>query len=218
PSTVMFDAESSESWMNRMRSSSVNIVCLCRGWRTTATITRSNRPDARRITSRWPVVTGSYVPGQTAIVSGMGEDGDAGAAVRALGQGRQGQLGGGAGGVGLEHGAAAGREQRRQVGSEAVGQGRQHLVGRIEEYQVVRQAGSRVRREPAATVLTADGATVSVPEPGGVLPQHREGGPVELAEGDVRRAPRERLEAERPAARERVEHARALHVGQDREQ
>src|SRR6185312_5114351 len=140
PSTVMFDAESSEAWMNRMRSSSVNIVCLCRGWRTTATITRSNRPDARRITSRWPVVTGSYVPGQTAIVSGMGEDGDAGAAVRALGQGRQGQLGGGAGGVGLEHGAAAGREQRRQVGREAVGQGRQHLVGRIEEYQVVRQA------------------------------------------------------------------------------
>src|SRR6185437_1443591 len=218
PSTVMFDAESSESWMNRMRSSSVNIVCLCRGWRTTATITRSNRPDARRITSRWPVVTGSYVPGQTAIVSGMGEDGEAGAAVCALGQRRQGQLGGGAGGVGLEHGAAAGREQRRQLGGEAIGQGRQHLVGRIEEYQVVCQARGRVRREPAATVLTADGATVSVPEPGRVLPQHRERRSVKLAEGDLRRTPGERLEAERPAAREGIEDVRACDVGQDREE
>ena len=51
-----------------MRSSMVNIVALWRGWRTTPTTTSSNSRAARRMMSRWPSVTGSYVPGQIAML------------------------------------------------------------------------------------------------------------------------------------------------------
>ena len=45
-----------------MRSSTENIGCLF--WLCiTATISRSNMTDARRMISRWPKVTGSKLPG-----------------------------------------------------------------------------------------------------------------------------------------------------------
>src|SRR5438874_4226555 len=40
---------------------------LRHGWFTTPTISVSNMAEARRITSRWPLVIGSNVPGQTAM-------------------------------------------------------------------------------------------------------------------------------------------------------
>src|SRR5581483_6983968 len=52
-----------------MRSSVVNIGCLWCGLPTTPTTTRSNIPAARVITSTWPFVTGSYEPGQIAVIT-----------------------------------------------------------------------------------------------------------------------------------------------------
>ena len=50
------------------RSSTENIVSLCLGSRTTPTTTRSNTAAAREMTSTWPFVTGSYEPGQIAVI------------------------------------------------------------------------------------------------------------------------------------------------------
>src|SRR3954462_6072043 len=66
--TCTFPRSAISAWMNPMRSSAVNSVfCLRTGWFTTATITLSKTLEQRRITSRWPNVTGSYEPGQTAV-------------------------------------------------------------------------------------------------------------------------------------------------------
>src|SRR5438105_2581372 len=60
--------------MNATRSSAVNMVLSLRqGWLTTPTINESYMFDARPMMSRWPLVTGSNVPGQIALrLSGGG--------------------------------------------------------------------------------------------------------------------------------------------------
>src|SRR3954468_15981087 len=105
--------------MNPMRSSASNSVfCLRTGWFTTATITLSNTPEQRRITSRWPNVTGSYEPGHIAIPLPLSAtvNGDARVAVDALvdlgqGEGERVAL------VGFGHGeGAVGQQWRQQLG------------------------------------------------------------------------------------------------------
>jgi hypothetical protein len=54
--------------MNETRSSALNSVSFLRtGWFTTPTTTLSNTLAARPMMSRWPIVIGSYDPGQTAV-------------------------------------------------------------------------------------------------------------------------------------------------------
>src|SRR5215213_9911774 len=56
------------SSMNDTRSAALNRVCCFRTGRfTTPTTTLSNTLAARPMMSRWPKVTGSYEPGQTAV-------------------------------------------------------------------------------------------------------------------------------------------------------
>src|SRR5215212_6735467 len=83
------------SSMNATRSSAGKIVfCLRTGWLTTPTTTLSNTFAARPMMSRWPIVTGSYEPGQTAVppLRSAGMDRDASVAVAALGEQREGKL------------------------------------------------------------------------------------------------------------------------------
>src|SRR5579884_2381420 len=67
-STSTFSSPASASRRNATRSSTVNIGCLCAGLPTTPTTTRSKIPAARVITSTCPFVTGSYEPGQIAVI------------------------------------------------------------------------------------------------------------------------------------------------------
>ena len=78
---------------NATRSSALNSVLPLRTGRlTTATITLSNIAEAREITSRWPKVTGSYEPGQTAMRLSGAMDSDQCVAVTALIEQRQFQV------------------------------------------------------------------------------------------------------------------------------
>ena len=69
-STTTLSSPASASSRNATRSSTVNVVCLWCGSRTTPTTTRSKIAAARRMTSTWPNVTGSKVPG---LMATMGE-------------------------------------------------------------------------------------------------------------------------------------------------
>ena len=106
------------------------------GWRTTPTTTRSKRPAARRMTSRWPYVTGSYDPGQSAVrpaavdgvTSGaMAEDLDVGGAV-AAGAGRRAGRARAPGRRALEHDSAPGAST---AGSSSPSAGRKPASGSV---------------------------------------------------------------------------------------
>src|SRR5215212_2553412 len=79
--------------MNSTRWSALkSVLSLRTGWLTTATMTLSNTSAVRRMMSRWPRVTGSYEPGQTAtppLRSAATVNSDARVAVDALVDQRQ---------------------------------------------------------------------------------------------------------------------------------
>src|SRR5947209_1869522 len=78
--------------MNATRSSALNIVApLRQGWLTTPTIRESYMFEPRPMTSRWPFVTGSNVPGHiaTRLSGGAMEDQNQGVSVTAAVQPRQ---------------------------------------------------------------------------------------------------------------------------------
>src|SRR5690242_10918377 len=128
--------------MKSTRSSTVNIVALCCGSRTTPTTTRSKISAVRRITSRCPYVTGSYAPGQIAVTGSGAIDafalvqGHAGRAVAAAGadlERRELRL---VPGGGLERDEAVLGEDCGEVLGEPHGDGFNHVVGRIDQDQV----------------------------------------------------------------------------------
>src|SRR3954449_8875551 len=123
--------------MKRTRSSPVNMGLVLRTEElTTATISSSNIAAARPMTSTWPLVTGSYEPGQTAMRLSGAMDADDGVAVAALVFDGE---------IDLERRAAValcddraprrqhGLQGRRQVVSDGPGQ----PVWRIEEDQII---------------------------------------------------------------------------------
>src|SRR3954453_23659679 len=119
-STSTFGRFCTSALMKATRSSALkSVFCLRTGWFTTATTTLSNTRDARLMMSRWPSVTGSYEPGQTAVPplrSAATVDRDAGVPVGPLvderkRQGQRRAL------VGFGHGERAlGEERRKQLG------------------------------------------------------------------------------------------------------
>src|SRR3954454_25056822 len=124
--------------MNPIRSSALNSVfCLRTGWFTTATITLSNTPEQRRITSRCPNVTGSYEPGQIAMPLPLAAtvDGDPRVAVEALVGRRQGEdervaL------VGFGHGEGGVGEQWREQLGEPIRRPARGTIWRVGEHDV----------------------------------------------------------------------------------
>src|SRR5215213_7518296 len=128
------------SSMNETRSSAVKIVfCLRTGWLTTPTTTLSNTFAARPMMSRWPIVIGSYDPGQTAVppLRSAPMDRDPGVAVRALDEEREGEhervaL------VGFGHDSGVFcTESRQAVGQRACHSGRR-IIWRVAEHEVER--------------------------------------------------------------------------------
>ena len=67
PSTRTFSRCATEDRTNAMRSPASNIGCFLTDPVVTATTTSSNRVAARAMMSMCPYVTGSYVPGHTAM-------------------------------------------------------------------------------------------------------------------------------------------------------
>src|SRR5919112_890683 len=127
------------SSMKLSRSAVENSVPPLRtGWLTIATTTSSNIAAARLITSRCPLVIGSYEPGQTAMRGSgvMGMNADERVAVAAFVRERQEELERGAA-VALRHHAAAGREQRLERRGKLPPQRRCAPVGGIEKDQIV---------------------------------------------------------------------------------
>ena len=100
---------------------------------------------------------------------------------------------------------------RAEEGDQPVG--RVHVVGRVREGDVVR-AGVEPLSE-AQRVAAADRGPLADAEGVDVAPERLEGGGRELHEGGVRGAARERLEAERAAPGEEIEHPRAGELGRD---
>ena len=86
---------------------------MCCGLPTTPTTTRSKIAAARAITSTWPIVTGSYEPGQIAVIMVL-EQGKPRGTVPARGADGSGQLRLRPR-AGLEDEQAVGGEQPRQV-------------------------------------------------------------------------------------------------------
>src|SRR3954454_20228728 len=142
--------------MKPTRSSALNSVfCLRTGWFTTATITLSNTPEQRRITSRWPNVTGSYDPGQIAVPLPLEPtmDGDPRVAVDALVSQREGQAERVAL-VGFGHGERAVCEQPRQQVGQPLCRAARGTIWRVGEHEVVRAVGAS---EPGERVAPRDG-------------------------------------------------------------
>src|SRR5436190_11443215 len=206
------------SAMNSQRSRALNSVLALRiGTSTTATIRRSNMPAARAITSRCPLVIGSYDPGQTAMWLSGFMDADQRVAVAALLAHRQCQL---------ERCAAValarypspwrqhGRQQRRQVARQPGGP----AVWRVEEDEIVLTPSHACIAKEGPGVLAADLGRVRRPK-GLQVPghgAHRRGGAVH--EGRGHRPPPPRLDPEAPRPGEEVEHREPGHVAQEREQ
>src|SRR4051794_34209391 len=202
--------------MNPMRSSASNSVfCLRTGWFTTATITLSNTPEQRLITSRWPNVTGSYEPGQIAIPLPLlaTVDGDARVAVDALVDKRERELQAIAL-VGFGHGQGRVREQRRQQLVEPCRRLGSGTIWRVGEHDAVRAVRSAEPGEHVAAVDRGLGAQgVEVGAHGRDRPR------VAVHERRLGRAARQRLDPERARTGEQVEHARfADGVAEDREE
>jgi hypothetical protein len=68
-STSTFGTSVNTSRTSSMRVSSGKSGVLCCGLPTTPTTMRSKMAAARVITSMWPLVTGSYEPGQIAVIT-----------------------------------------------------------------------------------------------------------------------------------------------------
>src|SRR4051812_20375487 len=109
--------------------------------------------------SRWPDVTGSYVPGQTATVSATPPHRDRGVAVGPLDVDVERRLRRWAARAPLEHGPPARREEPGEVGFELSCQIGEHRVGRVEQHQVVRDSGGAIRGKATPGVLPADRAS-----------------------------------------------------------
>src|SRR5215217_8213819 len=94
--------------------------------------------------SRWPNVTGSYEPGQTAVppFRSAGMDRDAGVAVAALDEQREGKLERPAL-VGFGHDACALWSHRVEALRERPGQTGRRIIWRVAEHEVVRPLGAR---------------------------------------------------------------------------
>src|SRR3954470_6087305 len=154
--------------MKRTRCSPVNMGCVLRTEAfTTATISSSNIAAARLITSTWPLVTGSYEPGQTAMRLSGAMDADDGVAVAALvGRGQ----------VEIERGPAIALGDHQPAGLQHGGQRLRQLapealrqpVGRIEEDEIVVAA--------CPGCAAQEHARVGAPHLG-VGPERREVGP-----------------------------------------
>src|SRR5579885_912334 len=210
----------SASFRSASRSSSENIGALCWGAPTTPATTRSKMRAARAITSTCPLVTGSYVPGQIAVITGRSSRrwrrqpaGKKWRQVLKKRQPRGAVPARGADGEALERGLVAGGglvdeeavpgEHAAEVRREPVGAG--VVVGRVAEDEVVRP---RLGRERPEDVLAADAPLQT--EPLEVRRDRAAGLPVGLDEHRARGAAGERLEAERPRAGEQVEHRHPL--------
>src|SRR3954454_22777040 len=136
---LTFSRCSVASSMKLSRSSVENSVPPLRtGWLTIATTTSSNNAAARAITSRWPLVIGSYEPGHTAMreSGAMSVDADERVAVAAfVGQGRRDLERSPA--IALNDHATAAGQQRLERRGELSPQLRSAPVGGIEEDQIV---------------------------------------------------------------------------------
>ena len=193
------------------RSSTSNMASPFCGLRRAATTTLSNRCEATSMISTWPLCTGSKDPGYRTVVTWSG------AAASAA-----------SGGDHLHHRTAVAllpedrprrvlvvrRPRRRRTRppprplGHPVDQGSQQVgprgagVGRVEQHQVPASAGGGAGGGPRRRRPPTPG------RPGRWWPgwpPPRAGGAVDLDEGAVRSAPREGLDAERPAAGEGVE-------------
>src|SRR5579875_326580 len=124
-STSMLSSSRVASRTNWIRSAAENSVWPLRhGWLTIATITRSYIADARLITSRWPLVMGSNVPGQIAVRLSSGMDPDQRVSVAALAHRLKAQLQRLAAAALADHQSAGCEhrlERRRQPGPEGAG-------------------------------------------------------------------------------------------------
>src|SRR3954454_7683274 len=177
------------SSMKLSRSSVENSVPPLRtGWLTIATTTSSNSAAARAMTSRWPLVIGSYEPGQTAMrgSGGMGVDADERVAVAAFV--REGQIERErSAAIALGHHPPAAGQQRLERRGELSPQLRSAPVGGIEEDQIVCVSAAGCAAEARG------GRPGSTPVPGRsasggfeVRPQDRYGAWVALAEQRAR--------------------------------
>src|SRR3954451_15622342 len=216
-STVTLGRFCTSASMNSTRSSALNSVfCLRTGWATTATMTLSNTSATRRMMSRWPSVTGSYDPGQTAtppLRSAATVDGDPGVAVDALVHERQCQLerralvrfGHGEGGL-VENGGEQLGELFPQTGG--------GTIRRVGEHEVVR---AHVAGEVGQRVLGADRCRW-VADRAQVRADDLGGAPAGFDEHRLGRPARERLDPERPGAGVEVEHLQPADVAEDGEE
>src|SRR5919108_870471 len=196
--------------MNSIRSSAENSELVLRTEAaTTATISSSNIAAARVITSRWPLVTGSYVPGQTAMRGSGAMDADQGVAIAAFVQERQVQLERAAA-VALGDHRRAGRQHGRQRGRQLAPEASGQPIWRVEEDEIVltrrRRCGAEEPPDVRAPHLRGRAERREVGAHGADRARRA------VHERRLRGAARQRLDPQRARAREQVEHARAGHA------
>src|SRR5215216_1148495 len=155
--TCTFPSFSVSARMNAARSWALKRGSFLRtGWSTTPTTTLSNTAEVRPMMSRWPFVTGSYEPGQTAVPPFLSAtmDRDAGVAVEALAREREREQQGRPL-VGFGHDAGIFGQESRQELRERLRQAGGGIIRGVDQDEVVWTVGGA---QEAERVAPDDGA------------------------------------------------------------